>query len=80
MSLTDPQSFNRFSRVQNDPTDFIDPSGLQFCYLTVSEGGWSIDCSPGKNRLMDQAATLPTVAAAGSAAAMITQRSDLTIV
>ena len=28
MSLADPQSFNRYSYVQNQPTNFIDPSGL----------------------------------------------------
>ncbi|MDQ2975096.1 MAG: hypothetical protein M3R69_06765 [Acidobacteriota bacterium] len=27
-SLTDPQSFNRYSYVQNDPVNFVDPSGL----------------------------------------------------
>src|SRR5205085_10659186 len=26
--LTDPQSFNRYSYVQNDPVNFIDPDGL----------------------------------------------------
>lgn len=29
ISLADPQSFNRYSYVQNDPTNFVDPSGLQ---------------------------------------------------
>jgi RHS repeat-associated protein len=28
MSVSDPQSFNRYSYVQSDPTNFIDPSGL----------------------------------------------------
>lgn len=28
MSLTDPQSFNRYSYVQNDPVNLVDPSGL----------------------------------------------------
>jgi len=28
MSVSDPQSFNRFSYVANQPTNFIDPSGL----------------------------------------------------
>jgi RHS repeat-associated protein len=27
-NLTDPQSFNRYSYVQNDPVNFVDPSGL----------------------------------------------------
>jgi RHS repeat-associated protein len=28
MSLNDPQSFNRYSYVNNDPVNFVDPSGL----------------------------------------------------
>jgi RHS repeat-associated protein len=28
-SLTDPQSFNRYSYVQNDPVNFVDPLGLE---------------------------------------------------
>lgn len=28
MSISDPQSFNRYSYVENEPTNFIDPSGL----------------------------------------------------
>jgi hypothetical protein len=28
MSLADPQSFNRYSYVNNDPVNFVDPSGL----------------------------------------------------
>ena len=28
MSLDDPQSFNRYSYVENQPTNFVDPSGL----------------------------------------------------
>jgi hypothetical protein len=27
-NLTDPQSFNRYAYVQNDPVNFVDPSGL----------------------------------------------------
>lgn len=26
--MTDPQSFNRYGYVQNDPVNFVDPSGL----------------------------------------------------
>jgi len=41
--LSDPQSFNRYSYVQNDPVNFIDPSGLQmaipgFCGADSSFG------------------------------------------
>ncbi|WP_235789178.1 RHS repeat protein [Pyrinomonas methylaliphatogenes] len=36
--LTDPQSFNRYAYVQNDPVNFVDPSGLMMeggvsCYI-----------------------------------------------
>ncbi len=27
-NLTDPQSLNRYAYVQNDPVNFVDPSGL----------------------------------------------------
>jgi RHS repeat-associated protein len=37
-NLTDPQSFNRYSYVQNDPVTFTDPSGLQPCW--GAECGW----------------------------------------
>ena len=30
-NLTDPQSFNRYSYVQNDPVNFVDPTGLTMC-------------------------------------------------
>jgi hypothetical protein len=38
MSLGDPQSFNRYSYVNNDPVNFIDPSGLQMRYYEVNAG------------------------------------------
>lgn len=38
--LTNPQSFNRFSYVQNDPVNFIDPSGLN-----LVGSGASFTCS-----------------------------------
>ncbi len=43
MSLGDPQSFNRYSYVQSDPTNFVDPSGLQMaiCYID----GFQANCS-----------------------------------
>jgi RHS repeat-associated protein len=31
--LSDPQSFNRYAYVQNDPVNFVDPSGLEQNYL-----------------------------------------------
>jgi RHS repeat-associated protein len=38
-SLADPQSFNRYSYVQNDPVNFVDPSGLDgFIYWFDSNG------------------------------------------
>jgi len=33
MSIANPQSFNRYNYVQNDPVNFIDPTGL-FCVIT----------------------------------------------
>ncbi|MFZ0063270.1 MAG: RHS repeat-associated core domain-containing protein, partial [Pyrinomonadaceae bacterium] len=38
-NLTDPQSFNRYAYTQNDPVNFIDPSGL-----SLSAGG-GLNCS-----------------------------------
>jgi len=32
MSIGNPQSFNRYGYVGNEPTNFIDPSGLATCY------------------------------------------------
>ncbi|MER3478874.1 MAG: hypothetical protein C4287_23425 [Leptolyngbya sp. ERB_1_2] len=37
VSLADPQSFNRYSYVGNDPTNFIDPSGLDAISDAVGE-------------------------------------------
>jgi RHS repeat-associated protein len=39
--LGDPQSFNRYSYVQNDPVSFVDPSGLRPCV----PGEVSADCN-----------------------------------
>jgi RHS repeat-associated protein len=35
MSIGDPQSFNRYSYVQSQPTNFVDPSGLKLRYYDV---------------------------------------------
>jgi len=34
MALGDPQSFNRYSYVQNDPVNFVDPTGLMMWCFT----------------------------------------------
>ena len=40
-NLSDPQSFNRYNYVQNDPVNYIDPSGLEMCYEAwCGWGGW----------------------------------------
>jgi RHS repeat-associated protein len=33
--LTDPQSFNRYTYTQNDPVNFVDPSGLELCVVEI---------------------------------------------
>jgi hypothetical protein len=43
---TDPQSFNRYAYVQNDPVDFVDPSGLDIwdanpSYIPAWQNGWN---------------------------------------
>jgi RHS repeat-associated protein len=61
--LTDPQSFNRYAYVQNDPVNFIDPSGLELeggpprspygsdgCYVVLRDGifaGYYGNCGGG---------------------------------
>jgi len=42
-SLTDPQSFNRYAYVQNDPVNSVDPTGLDEC---KDVDGRSVDCGP----------------------------------
>jgi hypothetical protein len=37
-SLTNPQSFNRYAYVQNDPVNFVDPSGLVWMCVTGDNG------------------------------------------
>ncbi len=52
--LTDPQSFNRYSYVENDPVNFTDPSGLlpnlfpetwgaNFGYGSFGGWGWGLE-------------------------------------
>jgi RHS repeat-associated protein len=38
-SPTNPQSFNRYAYVQNDPVNFVDPSGLEMCVDAWCGGG-----------------------------------------
>jgi hypothetical protein len=49
MRAGDPQSFNRYSYVQNEPTNFVDPSGLNmvsyYCYDIVTDGHYTNDPS-----------------------------------
>src|SRR5258707_1464215 len=40
-NITDPQSFNRYTYAQNDPVNFVDPSGLQD--PNDPPGGWPAD-------------------------------------
>ncbi|HJT65086.1 MAG TPA: S8 family serine peptidase, partial [Pyrinomonadaceae bacterium] len=50
--LGDPQSFNRYTYVRNDPVTFIDPSGLVPCTFDaagnwcIGDGGRPIDTGP----------------------------------
>jgi hypothetical protein len=44
MNPADPQSFNRYAYVQNDPVNFVDPSGLLMAPFIVYPGG---DYRPG---------------------------------
>ncbi|MBK8813992.1 MAG: hypothetical protein IPN69_25120 [Acidobacteria bacterium] len=46
-SVGNPQSWNRYSYVENQPTNFVDPSGLSFyvCFDIVTYGGY--DNQPG---------------------------------
>ena len=43
-SLTDPQSFHRYSYVQSDPVNFVDPTGLDRECIDVD--GNIVDCGP----------------------------------
>jgi hypothetical protein len=48
MNLGDPQSFNRYSYVTSDPTNFVDPSGLLLRYFDVSMGMGCVLMGDGK--------------------------------
>ena len=39
--FTNPQSFNRYAYVQNDPVNLVDPTGLEPC---TDEQGRTVDC------------------------------------
>ena len=41
--ISNPQPFNRNAYVQNDPVNFVDPTGLDPC---TDENGNPIDCGP----------------------------------
>jgi RHS repeat-associated protein len=45
MSLGDPQSFNRYSYTQNDPVNFVDPSGLNESIVFI----YPTNCRPNPN-------------------------------
>ncbi|MGQ0540940.1 MAG: RHS repeat domain-containing protein [Blastocatellia bacterium] len=58
MNLSNPQSFNRYSYVENQPTNFVDPSGLVrwgMCILVTWEGRESLFCSPQNDRAVGSA-------------------------
>jgi hypothetical protein len=42
--LTDPQSFNRYAYVQNDPVNFTDPSGLDAVGRLIDQPHWTEIC------------------------------------
>jgi hypothetical protein len=43
MSIGDPQSFNRYGYVRNDPVNLVDPGGLDFCWGNTLIGDpWNV--------------------------------------
>lgn len=49
MSIGDPQSFNRYSYVENQPTNFVDPSGL----MPICFGWWVLISNDGGETWQD---------------------------
>jgi RHS repeat-associated protein len=41
-NLADPQSFNRYAYVQNDPVNLVDPTGLEPCIWDPSTGNYCV--------------------------------------
>jgi hypothetical protein len=65
-NLADPQGFNRYAYTEGDPTNFVDPSGLEMCYDAWCGGGglswgggysggngWGHDPSPGQRGISE---------------------------
>jgi RHS repeat-associated protein len=42
--VTDPQSWNRYSYVRNDPVNYSDPRGLDACWVGAGEGREMVEC------------------------------------
>lgn len=53
ISITDPQSFNRYSYVENQPTNFVDPSGLLWSDCKPFEACWSYSGNTNGGRLKE---------------------------
>lgn len=49
MNIGNPQSFNRYSYVENQPTNFIDPSGLRLVYRDYYAG---LVCAQGSDNIV----------------------------
>jgi RHS repeat-associated protein len=44
--LSNPQEFNRFAYVKNDPINLFDPKGLEACYVMVEGQVVEVPCEP----------------------------------